>query len=642
MRVNAPKLQKILKIDLRDLLFTPEELEAIEKRVTSEGIRCLVTGKNRQATPEEVIRQLYVYRLISRYGYGGRLDVERTVAIGTRKPRADIVVNKDDGNSAYIIVEVKNPKINTGIDQLESYVSATRAPGGVWTDGKKIKCFRVDERSAFIEIYEDIPHADEDIPNSIVKYDLTREKEKINVLEEELERERRQYSQIAKRQAEKEEALIRQKEQQIETAQQQEEKEKQLNKKDETITKAKDDFKAVFGLVEPLEPSEELVQEEKKLSSFKKIAILISVLIIGIGIGAFIINMQLDTFNFDTRYSDTFAYDTQMRTHDTSLSDMTYINFVVGHSNNTIWTIRGQVICFDSKIYDDGIVFFVHSVATRNRIGRNIEVHSSVEYTLERNYARLTGNIVLPSVIDLNAPVIRRTPNEDSPRVTVRFYGDGLELARFAEVTTSMPFSFDINVEGVNNLKITVYANTDRTYVALTNLGLHIDGSVMPSQRTLRLDNMQYSDFIFGNDNNNLWRASGNIVDFRGNSYSNGMLFFVRSTGIGSRTSGDIRAHSIIEYSLNAKYTSLRGTIVIPQNISIEIPEMLVSNVNQNSPTFTIIFYGDGVEIARFDDIETFAPVDFNISVRNIRVLSIAILGSRNSTYVLLTDLYLQ
>ena len=53
--------------------------------------------------------------------------------------RADIVISHaDDPEAAYIIVEVKKPKRNEGMEQMRSYCNAEGSPIGVWTNGGEI------------------------------------------------------------------------------------------------------------------------------------------------------------------------------------------------------------------------------------------------------------------------------------------------------------------------------------------------------------------------------------------------------------------------------------------------------------------------------------------------------------------------
>lgn len=102
-------------------------------------LKCLKRGKDIMAKPEEIVRQLMIYKLINFYKYPlDRIDVEADVQFGRDigSKRADIVIYREDGKAEYLIVEVKKPDVKDGLGQLKSYANATGAPILVLTDGK--------------------------------------------------------------------------------------------------------------------------------------------------------------------------------------------------------------------------------------------------------------------------------------------------------------------------------------------------------------------------------------------------------------------------------------------------------------------------------------------------------------------------
>jgi type I restriction enzyme M protein len=160
-------LQSILKDSNYNLsLFSAEEIEALREKVfTKEArgketpfINCVVRDKEIQLKPEEVVRQLYATRLIEQYGYPKkRLAFEYAVTFGREKKSADIVIfDKDRTDTAYIVVELKKPKLKDGKNQLRSYCNATGAPIGVWTNGEKISHYHRKDPNYFEDI-TDIP-----------------------------------------------------------------------------------------------------------------------------------------------------------------------------------------------------------------------------------------------------------------------------------------------------------------------------------------------------------------------------------------------------------------------------------------------------------------------------------------------------
>ncbi|QWT24210.1 N-6 DNA methylase [Subtercola sp. PAMC28395] len=92
-----------------------------------------------QSAPEEIVRQLWLKKLMTTYGYPAeQLDIEVPVHFGTEiHPKAaDIVVYTDRSKStAKIIVECKQPDSAEGIEQLKSYMNSKGAPSAVWSNG---------------------------------------------------------------------------------------------------------------------------------------------------------------------------------------------------------------------------------------------------------------------------------------------------------------------------------------------------------------------------------------------------------------------------------------------------------------------------------------------------------------------------
>jgi type I restriction enzyme M protein len=164
-------LQDVLKnTSFDDVLFADEEKSAINgalvmKQSRGAGvpyIQCLIRKKEIKATPEEIIRQLLAYRLMHTYQYPeSRIQMEFPVHFGREVKRADIVVfDKDSPSDAYIIVELKKPKLKDGKEQLKSYCSATGAPIGVWTNGESISYYHRKDPNHFEDISA-IPKATE-------------------------------------------------------------------------------------------------------------------------------------------------------------------------------------------------------------------------------------------------------------------------------------------------------------------------------------------------------------------------------------------------------------------------------------------------------------------------------------------------
>lgn len=159
-------IQTILKDSNYHLdLFETSEIQELRQRIKGEKrpiTYCPIRGKAVQLKPEELIRQLYVERLLNRYHYPReRVRFEHLVNFGREKKRADIVIlDKDRADTPYIIVEVKKPKLQDGKAQLRSYCNATGAPIAVWTNGQQISHYHRRDPNYFEDI-TDIPNADQ-------------------------------------------------------------------------------------------------------------------------------------------------------------------------------------------------------------------------------------------------------------------------------------------------------------------------------------------------------------------------------------------------------------------------------------------------------------------------------------------------
>ncbi|NBI12111.1 N-6 DNA methylase [[Haemophilus] felis] len=165
------KLESILKDSQYKLTqFSQTQIEQLESQIIAKEqkgktvffVPCLIRHKEIKLTPEEVVRQLYISTLLDKYHYPeSRISVESAVNFGREEKRADIIVwDKDNPNSAYIIVELKKPKLKDGKEQLKSYCNATGSPIGVWTNGESISFYHRKDPNYFEDI-SDIPNAHE-------------------------------------------------------------------------------------------------------------------------------------------------------------------------------------------------------------------------------------------------------------------------------------------------------------------------------------------------------------------------------------------------------------------------------------------------------------------------------------------------
>ncbi len=175
-----------------DTLFSEDTIVAVESAIFMKSVRgaetpyikCLVREKEIKLTPEEAVRQLFIYKLIHEYGYQtDRIQLETPIHFGREVKRADItIMDKDRPTVPYIIVELKKPKLTDGKEQLKSYCNATGAPIGVWTNGEQVSCYNRKDPN-FFEMISDIPKATQklsDILGERYTYDDLRTRDKIS------------------------------------------------------------------------------------------------------------------------------------------------------------------------------------------------------------------------------------------------------------------------------------------------------------------------------------------------------------------------------------------------------------------------------------------------------------------------------
>lgn len=187
------KLNELFKnTSYDDTLFDESAVTAVESAIflkTVKGaevpyIKCFVREKEIKLTPEEAVRQLYIYKLMYDYGYpSSRIQLETPIHFGREIKRADItIMDKDRPTVPYIIVELKKPKLIDGKEQLKSYCNATGAPIGVWTNGEQVSCYNRKDPN-FFEMISDIPKVGQklsDILSEKFTYEDLRARDKIS------------------------------------------------------------------------------------------------------------------------------------------------------------------------------------------------------------------------------------------------------------------------------------------------------------------------------------------------------------------------------------------------------------------------------------------------------------------------------
>jgi type I restriction enzyme M protein len=132
-------------------------------------IKCFITGKLRNDSPEEKVRQDVARSLVEEYGYDKKdIDIEFSVKMGRARKRADIVVfyesKEHTQENIYMILEIKTENVKPsdrkeGVDQLASYVAASpNSLFALWVGNERLAFKAVEEkgRKTLIQI-PDIP-----------------------------------------------------------------------------------------------------------------------------------------------------------------------------------------------------------------------------------------------------------------------------------------------------------------------------------------------------------------------------------------------------------------------------------------------------------------------------------------------------
>jgi len=147
----------------------PSELSQLEALLIERAGRlyfnCPVRRKEVLAKPEEAVRQLWILRLTSHYGYPlKRIAVEYPITFGRdTSKRADIVIfDADRPTVPFLIVEVKQVKFKDGKEQLRSYTHATGAPLALWSNGTLNIVWHRKNPNYFVELPE-LPTASQTI-----------------------------------------------------------------------------------------------------------------------------------------------------------------------------------------------------------------------------------------------------------------------------------------------------------------------------------------------------------------------------------------------------------------------------------------------------------------------------------------------
>ena len=155
-------------LNLSEILYINEQEphRFYVKDLKSGNFKFVYDEQRENGKPEEIIRQLWLHKLHTHYKYPfDRMDTEKSIHFGREihAKAADIIVYKKDKITPFIIIEVKSPTEQKGVEQLKSYLSAEGSEIGVWSNGiERVILYRPYPKE-FEDSLSDIPAADQTI-----------------------------------------------------------------------------------------------------------------------------------------------------------------------------------------------------------------------------------------------------------------------------------------------------------------------------------------------------------------------------------------------------------------------------------------------------------------------------------------------
>ncbi len=154
---------------------------------------------------------------------------------------------------------------------------------------------------------------------------------------------------------------------------------------------------------------------------------------------------------------------------DQYLDRVQYNDYKEGSAGSDFTIINGDVTDYSNNTYTSGVLFKIDSHWAFVNEDAD-EAQLLIAYPLNSQYKKLNGKIVLPKSCNVATWGKHDTKTEATD---VWFYGDNKLLYKATNVTSSMPFSLDIDTTGVNQLTIKMKAQGYDCYIALTDLALY-------------------------------------------------------------------------------------------------------------------------------------------------------------------------
>lgn len=151
------------------------------------------------------------------------------------------------------------------------------------------------------------------------------------------------------------------------------------------------------------------------------------------------------------------------------LDRIQYSYFASGYERNKFYKINGTITDYLKNDYTNGILLYDEYTypVEEDKDG----AHIVIDYPLNSEYQKLNGKIVLPKKVDIAGSKEDNIDNDKA--VDVLFYADDKLIHKAYNVTNTMPFTFSLDIKGVNKLTIKTTGDTYYSYIALTDLALY-------------------------------------------------------------------------------------------------------------------------------------------------------------------------
>lgn len=161
-------LKEFEGIDIYRILYISEEESHrfYLKDIKTGNKRFVYDEEKETGKPEEIVRQLWLYKLRNHYKYPfDRIETEKSIHFGREihAKAADIIVYKKDKITPYMILEIKTPAEKKGIEQLKGYLNSEGCEIGIWSNGKDRVILYRPYPKEFEDSLSEIPRADQAI-----------------------------------------------------------------------------------------------------------------------------------------------------------------------------------------------------------------------------------------------------------------------------------------------------------------------------------------------------------------------------------------------------------------------------------------------------------------------------------------------